>query len=541
VHEDEAVARAALSHMQATDYLPGRHTLAAMLHAQRPVALLRETLKALSDRAADDASLVELVRPLTTHPDAGVAAAACVLRLRARGAGAEAKLDRAVATNRTLVGISTAVGRMTGVTRAGRFARDLKSVLSEPDEQKQRESISQMGDLALPAFFPLLSDCFDHHALRAPALNAMAGYKKRVAALAKIELARADRSVLARATLLTALERYVPDQAQQIILEHAGDPHNSIRDHAVNALWRLNRDAPVSKQSKAHQPELYQLTTSEIARIECYAQMLGGIVGDHDRARFVREEIAKRRLQAEMRTFRLLGLLNERDAMHRAYLHYQSRDARSRSNAIELLDQHLRDAKLRPFIALVEQAGQANSARHPPTAVGALPKTLGTYDPWLVRCHAWQQQGANKPLNPADELDMLVLMGRGEVFSAVSGQRLLEIREHCRLSEHEAGSSILKRGAAGDDLFVVLAGAASVQRPASATTTTPLASLIQGTSFGELAALDGGVRSADVVADTALTLLQVPRSALHDLCELEPRMWRQLIRLLNQRLRTVMA
>ena len=541
VHADQAVARASLSHMQATGYAPDRHTLSMMLHPKRPIALLRETLKVLSTRAAQDASLVELVRPLTTHPDAGVAAAACVLRLRARGAGAEEKLDRAVATNRTFVGISTAVGRLTGVTRAGRFARDLKGVLSEPDEQKQRESIAQMGELALPAFFPLLSDCFDHDRLRAPALRAMAGYSKRVAPLVKVELARADRSVLTRAVLITALERHAPEQAYEIIVEHAADPHNGIRDHAVNALWRLSRVAATEKLSNASHPELYELVTDEIAAIECYGQMADCIGDGHERARFVRDEVAKRAAQAEMRTFRLLGLLSQPDAMHRAYLHYKSRDARSRSNAIELLDQHLRDSQLRRFIAFAEGAGTADSSARQVGADGTLPSQLDTYDPWLVRCHDWQARAGDGRLDPRDELDMLVLMSRGEIFSSVSGQLLAEVRGRCRLSEHEAGEWIIKRGEDDDDLFVVVTGVASAQRPGRGAAQRPLAVFEPGAIFGELAALDGGSRSAHIVADTAVRLLRMPRAAVHDLCELEPRLWRQLIRLLNQRLRLVMA
>jgi hypothetical protein len=539
VHENQAVVRAALSHLRASHQLPSHDVLRSMLDPKRPTAMLREVLKELTAEAVQDPQLLELVRPLTTHRDNGVATAACVLRLRLRGASAEARLDRAIASNRTIVGATGLFGRLTGVTRAGRFARDLNAVLDEDDVDVQLESIVQMGQLAMPAFFASLTDCLDHHLLRDAALQAMAGYKKRLPKLAAKQLGTSGQSTVARIGLLRAVERYATHDAIPLLIEHASD--GEVRDHAIKALWRVTRNETLDA---SQQDALRALTYKEIARLACYQQTLTDLPEDHVRAQFVRAEVSARSVNSEMRAFRLLGMLASREAMQRAYIHYRSGETRARSNAIELLDQHLREPALRPFIQLIEKPDSGSDAlaqSRDDTYANHAAEDMETHDPWLARCLAWQSEHRETPLDESHALDKLVLMRRGALLATVSGQHLLAIAPACNFTTHQAGERVISRGQDGDDLLLILEGAVAVSIRDDTHGDGRLAQLSTGACIGELSALDGGPRSAHVDATEALKLLHVPRAALHDLIELDPPILRKLIGLLTRRLREVIA
>ena len=79
---------------------------------------------------------------------------------------------------------------------------------------------------------------------------------------------------------------------------------------------------------------------------------------------------------------------------------------------------------------------------------------------------------------------------------------------------YEAGTLIVQRGDAADRLYFVLRGEVSVVVAAEAGGTRRLSTLSAGMGFGELAAVAGGVRSADVRADTAVECWILHRDAL---------------------------
>ena len=79
---------------------------------------------------------------------------------------------------------------------------------------------------------------------------------------------------------------------------------------------------------------------------------------------------------------------------------------------------------------------------------------------------------------------------------------------------YEAGTPIVQRGDAADRLYFLLRGEVSVVVAADAGGTQRLSTLSAGMGFGELAAVAGGVRSADVRADTAVECWILHRDAL---------------------------
>ncbi len=80
--------------------------------------------------------------------------------------------------------------------------------------------------------------------------------------------------------------------------------------------------------------------------------------------------------------------------------------------------------------------------------------------------------------------------------------------------EFAAGATIIRRGEASDAIYLLLSGMATVSVPSVTGGRHRLSTVGPGTTFGELALMDNGTRSADVHADTAVTCLSIPVDVL---------------------------
>lgn len=78
-----------------------------------------------------------------------------------------------------------------------------------------------------------------------------------------------------------------------------------------------------------------------------------------------------------------------------------------------------------------------------------------------------------------------------------------------------AGKRVLEHGAPASSAYFILDGTATAGVPTDAGY-RGLSTMGPGDLFGEIAALTGSPRTADVVADTKITLLEVPAAALRD-------------------------
>jgi CRP/FNR family transcriptional regulator, cyclic AMP receptor protein len=98
------------------------------------------------------------------------------------------------------------------------------------------------------------------------------------------------------------------------------------------------------------------------------------------------------------------------------------------------------------------------------------------------------------------------------LFSGVSRKHLRHLAEEADEQIYEAGQTIVEEGMPGETLYVVLEGLAKVAR-----NKRKVGQVLPGEFFGELSAIDGGARSASVVAETPMRLLRVFRHTLVDM------------------------
>jgi CRP-like cAMP-binding protein len=131
----------------------------------------------------------------------------------------------------------------------------------------------------------------------------------------------------------------------------------------------------------------------------------------------------------------------------------------------------------------------------------------------------------------ATDADWANVLASLPLFEGFSKRRLRKLARRAEFADYARGDEIVSTGGPGDAFFVVLSGSAKARgKPAARTLTT-------GDYFGELAVLDGGPRSATVVATSELQVMRVPREAFLELAEDEPALTASMLAQLGARVR----
>ena len=122
------------------------------------------------------------------------------------------------------------------------------------------------------------------------------------------------------------------------------------------------------------------------------------------------------------------------------------------------------------------------------------------------------------------------------LFAGLGRRHLRQVAGTGRIKRFEGATTIVRTGEAGDTFFVVLDGDVSVMRKG-----LPSLSLGMGSYFGELALLDGGARSATVLAKGPVTCLAISRPRFLKLLRSEPTIAAAILEELASRLRILQS
>jgi CRP-like cAMP-binding protein len=102
----------------------------------------------------------------------------------------------------------------------------------------------------------------------------------------------------------------------------------------------------------------------------------------------------------------------------------------------------------------------------------------------------------------ATSKQLMTVLGAVPLFDGLSRKQLRKVADLAEVARFMAGATLVKQGDIGDSFYVVLTGQAKVV--ANGRT---LNHLFPGDHFGEISLLDGGPRTASVVAETEMTLV----------------------------------
>ena len=104
------------------------------------------------------------------------------------------------------------------------------------------------------------------------------------------------------------------------------------------------------------------------------------------------------------------------------------------------------------------------------------------------------------------------------LFAGLSPRHLKRVGDLTEQVRFMEGATVVRQGDDGDTFFVILEGEAKVAGPSGRVVNR----LRPGEFFGEISLLDGGPRTASVVAETPLTMLALSRASLLRLVQREP-------------------
>jgi hypothetical protein len=461
------------------------------------------------------------------------------------------------------------------VTELLGYLRHLPAQLTADSVTERQEALDAMAVLRLPELVPPLLDALEDPGLRETALATLKQIGPELV-LPVVEIRLQALGFLSRAARVRLLRVAEVLQATSVLEKHAGSTDRNMRNFAAGALWRLASDPqlPVPDEEV-----LVARLGPELRALQGYARLdpvLRTKKGKH--MAVFRDEIGLVRAAAEVRVFRLLGVLGPRQPLHRAFLHYRSPDPRTRSTAIELIDASLKHPELRTFVQYVEATehrrgrsftaasqaadyefllGRPQENRQGDPVEGLLPevddKLLSLYR-WAVSADAEAQvagkqrrfttTGGIRPVtrdlpgltSSKDSMDRVFLLRSIPLFEGIPADQLLAVADIAAEVGFEARDVIFREGDPGDHLYLIVHGRVNIVHGQSI-----LAELGPGECFGEMALLDQSPRSAMAVAATDLDCMVLARDDFEDLLELSPSLAKGIIRVLTQRLRSILA
>lgn len=123
------------------------------------------------------------------------------------------------------------------------------------------------------------------------------------------------------------------------------------------------------------------------------------------------------------------------------------------------------------------------------------------------------------------------------LFAGVSNRHVRKVAGVATEARFAQGSTVVRKGARGDDFFLVIDGEASVLRSSEL---EPLR-IGPGDYFGEMSLIDGAERSATVIAETDMLCLRLSRVPFTRMLKGEPDIAIAILREFAGRIRRLQA
>jgi CRP/FNR family cyclic AMP-dependent transcriptional regulator len=128
------------------------------------------------------------------------------------------------------------------------------------------------------------------------------------------------------------------------------------------------------------------------------------------------------------------------------------------------------------------------------------------------------------------------ILKQADIFDGMNTAQLELIDRTCQEQSFSAGEVICAEGADSDELYVIVQGEVDILVNPALVSDQPeerklevIATMRRGQSFGEIALVDRGLRSATVMAKQDTRLLILPREKLIALCESNPQLGYRLM------------
>jgi CRP-like cAMP-binding protein len=159
-------------------------------------------------------------------------------------------------------------------------------------------------------------------------------------------------------------------------------------------------------------------------------------------------------------------------------------------------------------------------------------KRQGITIPFPIRTLRVERKAA-RPVQE-DQAEALSVLRDEPLFSCLSEEQLDQLVAQARLSTFGRGERVIREGAEGDSMFVLLSGAAEVSISKNGTS-IPIATLKAPDCFGEMSLLTGERRTATVRAETDCQVMEIGKPVMAEILRASPDCLERLSELLAKR------
>jgi CRP-like cAMP-binding protein len=144
---------------------------------------------------------------------------------------------------------------------------------------------------------------------------------------------------------------------------------------------------------------------------------------------------------------------------------------------------------------------------------------------------ARRPSGTRRPDRPLGKRGLDLLAGV-PLFAGLSRRLLKRLAEHADVVEFRERETIVETGQPGGTFYVILEGEARVGRGPKT-----IRHMVPGDFFGEISLLDGGPRTASVIAETPVTAIRIFKRSFDKVVAQEPGVASKILLVVARRLR----
>ncbi|MFS2137719.1 Crp/Fnr family transcriptional regulator [Duganella sp. Dugasp56] len=139
------------------------------------------------------------------------------------------------------------------------------------------------------------------------------------------------------------------------------------------------------------------------------------------------------------------------------------------------------------------------------------------------------------PSDPNQQMNIQIHLRKIPLLANLSEEDILRVRTDIRIRQYNKRDVVLQKGATGDSLLFLLTGQLQVIDVTEDGRAIGLRMLAPGDFFGEIAVINGSMRSASVVALTPVLVALLPRATALHLFSHSPSVANQMLRFLAEK------
>ena len=461
------------------------------------------------------------------------------------------------------------------------FYRPLVDLLRDPDKHVRSAACAAAAELRHPRLIESLVAAAALRGSRGAAAQALAAFGLEAVAPIAAELAAEHRlfDPGARRRLANTLGHIPARSAFEAALDALpGEADARVRYSLAKSAVRLRIELGIAPLAPLTLRPLLERELCAAYELDAGA---AAIIARYPERPLLDEALRLALGHARRRVLRLLALAHPPELLALIDRNLEARDPAARSNAVEVLDNLLAPAAKQTVLPLIDAAaGEGSAAERVARLRGLLPldvpgadalleRLARGRDPFLAACAfavgarnrvtalaaaARATLQASPPAQPIvcetatallawlDHLptgepmytttEKILFLKGVSLFAEVPGEDLVALARSAEVVHAAAGKPVVREGEIGDALYVLLTGAARVERAGR-----ELARLARGECFGEMAVLDREPRSATVIATEASQMLRIAQDDFYEILADHAEIAEGILRVLTHRLR----